>query len=66
MGCRVKPGNNVKRADMQKITSKNAAKNFDPFQDRALAIEELSESDIRALSEANMDPRHAELDALTD
>ena len=32
----------------------------------ALAIEELSESEIRSISEAGMDPRHAELDVLMD
>ena len=32
----------------------------------ALTIEELSESDVQAISEAGMDPRHAELDELMD
>ena len=32
----------------------------------ALAIEELSESDIQAISKTSVDSRHAELDALID
>jgi len=32
----------------------------------ALAVEDLSESDIQAISETDMDPRHAGLDELLD